>query len=64
MLFVTYWEVNENMPVEERAQIAQKLTSSGLFPPRGSTLSDGTAPPICGALSSRRRKPPRTWSKP
>ncbi len=33
MLFVTYWELNENMSVEERLQIAQKLTSTGLFPP-------------------------------
>lgn len=35
MLYVLYWEVNENMPVEERLQIAQKLTSSGMFPPKG-----------------------------
>ena len=35
MLFLMYWELNENMPVEERLQIAQKLTSSGLFPPKG-----------------------------
>ena len=35
MLFLTYWELNENMPVAERMGIAQKLTSSGLFPPKG-----------------------------
>jgi Protein of unknown function (DUF3303) len=35
MLYVLYWELNENMPVEERLKIAQKLTSSGLFPPKG-----------------------------
>ena len=35
MLFVTYFEFNENMPVGERIQIAQKLVSSGLFPPKG-----------------------------
>lgn len=35
MLFVTYWELNEDMPAEERIQIAQKLTSKGLFPPKG-----------------------------
>jgi hypothetical protein len=35
MLFLTYWELNENMPVEERMGITQKLTSSGLFPPKG-----------------------------
>jgi len=35
MLFMTYWELNENMAEPERVQIAQKLTSSGLFPPAG-----------------------------
>jgi hypothetical protein len=35
MLFLTYWELNENMPVPERMGIAQKLTSPGLFPPKG-----------------------------
>jgi hypothetical protein len=35
MLFLTYWELNENMPVQERMSIAQKLTSSGFFPPKG-----------------------------
>jgi hypothetical protein len=35
MLFLTYWELNEDMPVAERMGIAQKLTSSGLFPPKG-----------------------------
>jgi hypothetical protein len=35
MLFLTYWELNEDMSVEERQQIAGKLTSSGLFPPKG-----------------------------
>jgi hypothetical protein len=35
MLYVMYWELNENMPAEERLQIAQKLTSSGMFPPKG-----------------------------
>jgi len=33
MLFLTYWELNEDMSIEERQQIAEKLTSSGLFPP-------------------------------
>jgi len=33
MLFVTYWELNENMSVEQRLEVGQKLTSSGLFPP-------------------------------
>lgn len=35
MLFLTYWELNENMPEQQRMEIAQKLTSSGLFPPKG-----------------------------
>ena len=35
MLFLIYWELNENMPVGERLQIGQKLTSSGLYPPKG-----------------------------
>jgi hypothetical protein len=44
MLFITYWELNEDMSVEERQQIAQKLTSSGLFPPKGVNVIrwDGT----------------------
>lgn len=33
MLFLTYWKVNENMPMEERLQIARDLTQSGAFPP-------------------------------
>lgn len=32
MLFLTYWELNENMPIQERLGVGQKLTSSGLFP--------------------------------
>ncbi len=44
MLFLTYWELNENMPEAERLQIAEKLTSSGLFPPKGVNIIrwDGT----------------------
>ncbi len=44
MLFVTYWELNENMAEQERLQVAQKLTSSGLFPPDGVNVLrwDGT----------------------
>lgn len=33
MLFLTYWKLNEDMSVEERQEVAQRLTSSGLFPP-------------------------------
>ncbi len=32
MLFVCYWELNENMPATERLAVAQKLTGIGLFP--------------------------------
>ena len=44
MLFMTYWELNENMAEQERLQVAQKLTSSGLFPPAGVNILrwDGT----------------------
>ena len=34
MLFLTCFEMNEDMPVAERLQAAQKLTASGLFPPK------------------------------
>lgn len=44
MLFVTLWELNENMAEQERLAIAQKLTSSALFPPAGVNVLrwDGT----------------------
>ncbi len=44
MLFLAYFELNENMPESERIQVAQKLTSSGLFPPKGVNIIrwDGT----------------------
>ena len=45
MLFVTYWELNENMSVEERSQIAQKLTASELFPPEGVNIIRWDATP-------------------
>ncbi len=35
MLFLSYWELNENMPETQRVEIANKLTASGLFPPKG-----------------------------
>lgn len=34
MLFLTYWELNENMSAEDRHKIATKLVESGLFPPK------------------------------
>ena len=44
MLFLTYWELNENMSEQERLGVAQKLTTSGLFPPEGTNILrwDGT----------------------
>lgn len=33
MLFLTHWKLNEDMSVEERQEVAERLTSSGLFPP-------------------------------
>lgn len=35
MLFLTYWELNENMSVGERLQVAGRLTEQRLFPPEG-----------------------------
>jgi hypothetical protein len=35
VLFLTYWELNENMSLEERLGAGQKLMASGLFPPEG-----------------------------
>ena len=34
MLFLTHFELNETLSVGERLQAAQKLTTSGLFPPK------------------------------
>jgi hypothetical protein len=44
MLFLTYWELNEAMSDQERAQVGQMLTSKGLFPPKGVKIVrwDGT----------------------
>ena len=35
MLFISYFELNENMPAAERSEIAQKIMGSGQFPPPG-----------------------------
>jgi hypothetical protein len=32
MLFITYWELNEDLSVAERMEGAQQLMSAGLFP--------------------------------
>lgn len=34
MLFVTYWELNENSAVAANLEAANKLTTSGMFPPQ------------------------------
>ena len=34
MLFLTYWELNEDTPAAQQLQAAQTLMSSGLFPPK------------------------------
>ena len=51
MLFMTYWELNEDMPDQERTQVAEKLTGSGLFPPKGVNILrwDGT-PDLWGTV--------------
>jgi hypothetical protein len=33
MLFITYWELNENSAVSSNLEAANKLTASGMFPP-------------------------------
>lgn len=35
MLFLMYWELDENRSSAENVQVAEKLTTSGLFPPEG-----------------------------
>jgi len=35
MLFLCYWELNENVPVVDHLKIGKMLTESGLFPPQG-----------------------------
>ena len=34
MVFLTYWELNEDTPAAHQLQAAQTLMSSGLFPPK------------------------------
>ncbi len=38
MLFVCYWELNENMASADRSEIARRLVSTGAFPPPGVRL--------------------------
>jgi len=44
MLFLVYRELNENVLEEQRIQAAQKLTSAGLLPPKGSRLRSAWLP--------------------
>lgn len=38
MLIMMYWELNEDMPAEERLEVAGKLMESGMFPPEGADV--------------------------
>ena len=38
MLFLVYWELNESTATEQRLQAAQKLQTSGLFPPKNAKV--------------------------
>ena len=38
MLVMMYWELNEDMPSEERLEIAGGLMQSGMFPPEGANV--------------------------
>lgn len=38
MLFVTYWELNENQSLEGGLAAAQKIMTAGLFPAPGATI--------------------------
>lgn len=44
MLFLAYWELNENVSEQARSEGAQKIMSGGLFPPQGVNVLrwDGT----------------------
>ena len=45
MLFITYWEINEQMSAAERLQTVGKLAQSGLFPPQGVNILRWDATP-------------------
>lgn len=38
MLFLCYWELNENMSVIDHLKIGKMLTESGIFPPEDAEL--------------------------
>ena len=45
MLFITYYELNTDVSVQERLQAGQMLTSSEMFPPEGTELLRWDATP-------------------
>ena len=58
LLFITYFELNEDMPTAERTQIAQKLTWSGLFPPKGvNIIRWDSTPDAWGVVTLEAEKP-------
>ena len=51
MQFITYFELNEDMPESERQAIAGKVMGSGLFPPEGvNILSWDATPDLWGTI--------------
>lgn len=52
MLFLVYWELNESTATEQRLQAAQKLQTSGLFPPKNAkVLRWDMTPDLWGVLT-------------
>ena len=59
MLFLTYWELNEDMHVEKRLQVAQKLAATGSCPPKGfKTICWDATPDGWGFFWRRQTAPP------
>ncbi len=49
MLFLIYWELNEDIDAMARLQAAEKLTAAGLFPPQNvEILRFDTTPDLWG----------------
>jgi hypothetical protein len=38
MLFITYYELNDSIPIDQRREMAKRLTLSGQFPPEGISI--------------------------
>ena len=45
MQFIMYWELNEDMPSDERLAVASQLMETGLFPPEGAKVTGWWATP-------------------